>query len=427
MRIKNKSAILGLSLIATSFLIVGCGSSSSESLQTGDSALTGQLVDSFISKADYRCGDGKTGVTDINGSFSCQTFPVTFSIGGLKLGSINAFKADKLVFPQDLVGVDRNETNNSVVVAMAQFLQSCDTDKNPANGIDIDETIKANLEDINETFEAENLDAYETEYNITMVSEDEAQSHLEQTTQFVESVDKLAEHGKNLQGHEYAQDDKNITDALLTPATTLTQETKNTLSYMGNEERLAYDVYMTLYTYHQQNSGVEIKQLYNIATNGESQHIAAVQALVKKYISSLDEFNNTIPTTPVFDTTYATKSVSELPSGVYNVEAIQNLYDTLVEKGKQSEQDALEVGCMVEVTDIDDLDTDILTAQTNGADDIVQVFNFLRDGSYQHYQAFDNGLKNMGITDGCCSLGEEYCHPEYPKSANTQGKQKGRH
>ena len=46
----------------------------------------------------------------------------------------------------------------------------------------------------------------------------------------------------------------------------LTQEVKDSLAYMGNEERLAYDVYMNLYDYYQK-SGVEIKQLYNISTS----------------------------------------------------------------------------------------------------------------------------------------------------------------
>jgi len=52
--------------------------------------------------------------------------------------------------------------------------------------------------------------------------------------------------------------------------------------------------------------------------------------------------------------------------------------------------------------------------------DVVNAFEFLRYGSYSHYWAFDSGLKNMGVTDGCCILGDEYCHPEY--SDNNKGK-----
>jgi hypothetical protein len=108
-------------------------------------------------------------------------------------------------------------------------------------------------------------------------------------------------------------------------------------------------------------------------------------------------------------------SIEGIHPGVYPVEAIQELYDMLYDKGRQSEKDALEVGCMVEVVDIDDLDKYIGYAEASEAADVLDVFNFLRNGSYTHYWAFDSGLVNMGIVDGCCSLGTEWCHPEYPK------------
>ena len=193
---------------------------------------------------------------------------------------------------------------------------------------------------------------------------------------------------------------------------TLTQEAKDTIAYMGNEERLAHDVYMNLYNYWISN-GIEIKQLVNIAQNSETKHIEAVQGLVKKYNLTPDQLTNVI--NPVAD---MNTSVDQMPSGQYDVAEIQNLYDTLYAKGVNSAQDALEVGCMVEVTDINDLNNDITIAEASNADDVVEVFNFLRNGSYNHYWAFDKGLKNMGVTDGCCSLGSEWCHPEYP---NTQG------
>jgi hypothetical protein len=60
-------------------------------------------------------------------------------------------------------------------------------------------------------------------------------------------------------------------------------------------------------------------------------------------------------------------------------------------------------------------------ATTSNASDVLVVFDFLREGSYKHYWAFDNGLKNMGVSDGCCSLGTTYCHPEYPQSESGNG------
>jgi len=191
----------------------------------------------------------------------------------------------------------------------------------------------------------------------------------------------------------------------------LTQELKDSLAYMGNEERLAHDVYLNLYDYHNANNNDEIIQLQNIATRSETRHIGIVQDLVRQYNLSANDLT-------IVDEPVANSSVSQedMPRGKYDVAKIQELYDTLYAKGVQSRQDALEVGCMVEVTDIDDLDKYIGYAQNANAEDILEGFKFLREGSYNHYWAFDSGLKNMGISEGCCSLGDDYCHPEYPKN-----------
>ena len=183
---------------------------------------------------------------------------------------------------------------------------------------------------------------------------------------------------------------------------------------MGNEERLAYDVYNKLY-----ESFPTVNQLTNIATKSEIAHIQAVQLLVKKYISDYTEFTNI----DLEELGYKDAAVADMQAGTYDISELQNLYNALIEIGEESEQKALEVGCLVEVTDIDDLDRDIALAEDANATDVVVTFNFLRTASYAHYWAFDSGLKAMGITDGCCSIGIidgiDYCHPEYPQ--NGQG------
>ena len=194
------------------------------------------------------------------------------------------------------------------------------------------------------------------------------------------------------------------------PKYSLTQDNKNDLAFMGNEERLAYDVYMSLYDYHK-NRGDEIKQLYNISTKGETKHIQKVRDLINKYNITKDDLT-ILTTSPVSS---STTEQSALPSGKYDIDSIQNLYNTLSSKGKNSVKDALEVGCMVEVTDINDLNPKIEHAISSGAEDLEDAFVFLRDGSYNHYWSFDKGLKNIGIDSGCCSLGEYWCHKEYPQ------------
>ncbi len=195
--------------------------------------------------------------------------------------------------------------------------------------------------------------------------------------------------------------------AIDAPVSKLSQELTDTLAYMGNEERLAYDVYNALYDQY----GTE--QFTKIATNGEYQHITAVQELIQKYKLS-DDVNFTNIDLPALG--YINTPIEEMDAGRYDIAAIQKLYDDLVAQGSTSEIDALKVGCIIEVVDVNDLNRDIALAESEGATDIVTVFNFLRDGSYNHYWSFDKGLKNQNIVDGCCSLGTEYCHPEYPNT-----------
>jgi hypothetical protein len=193
-----------------------------------------------------------------------------------------------------------------------------------------------------------------------------------------------------------------------TPAVDLTEEQAETLAYMWNEEKLAKDVYLVLYQYWGEDA--QLKPLYNISTGSEVQHQATVQQLLEKY--DLDASQN--------DTVakgYDAEALAAIPAGSYTNTKVQELYDALYNKGTASKQAALEVGCMVEVTDIEDLDKDL--AVVEGIEDITKAFTFLRDGSYNHYWAFDQALKNMGVSDGCCSLGETYCKTaeEYPQSS----------
>ena len=184
----------------------------------------------------------------------------------------------------------------------------------------------------------------------------------------------------------------------------LTEEQKYALAYMWHEEKLAYDIYIVL------DANTPSQQLKNIASRSETKHMELVQDLVEKY-------NLDITRVTDYKAGYSQEVLESMPIGEYKIAKIQDLYNALYDKGINSLQDALEVGCMVEVTDIEDLDKYI--EQSKGAQDLIDTFNILRDGSYKHYWAFDNGLKNLGISNGCCSLGVidgiNYCHEEYPK------------
>ncbi len=197
-----------------------------------------------------------------------------------------------------------------------------------------------------------------------------------------------------------------VQSAIDSTPSTLSQELTNTLSYMGNEERLAYDVYNRLY----KEWGT--KQFTNIATKSEYKHIESVQKLIQKYkLNDKTQFTN-IDKTPL---SYINSKIEDMQAGIYDISKVQTLYDDLVSSGLNSQEEALKVGCTIEVVDIDDLDKYIKIAEDSNAQDVITVFNFLRDGSYKHYWAFDKGLKKIGFNDGCCTW-SQLCHTEYPQN-----------
>ena len=425
MSIKKGTTSIILSTAAMSMLLVGCGSSSST-----DSTTTGYFIDTAVQNAHYKTSSGKEGETDSQGKFEYKSGDnVTFSLGKLQLGTAIP-STDGLATPNNLS--DQNDT----VVLMLQTLQSLDSDGNVSNGITIaQETIdKLNgldteifFSDLNET----TLLTLNSTYDLGLDKNGDGNLDVNATEAIEHMNESVYEWNKSHSQENSKGAGFNLDDYL--PSPSLTQPLKDSLAYMGNEERLAHDVYLNLYDY-QQSNGIEIKQLYNIATNSESKHIAIVQSLVQRYAlnaTDLTDVNETV----VNDNNM---SATTMPRGVYDIQKIQDLYDSLYALGQNSQEDALKVGCMVEVTDIDDLDKYITQAQDSNATDIEAAFNTLRDGSYNHYWAFDKALKNIGVTNGCYYEGDTLLTNKegvYPQNENKQkgqgngqgnGKQKGR-
>ncbi|MRI84068.1 MAG: hypothetical protein C6I00_06575 [Nitratiruptor sp.] len=192
----------------------------------------------------------------------------------------------------------------------------------------------------------------------------------------------------------------------------LTPEQRYEVAYMYNEEKLAHDLYLALYERFSDESLA--KPLLNIGEGSETRHMEAVLGLGQKYDVNLSE---------EYMSPYDPELVTSLGDGEFAIGAIQALYDELYAKGSQSLQDALEVGCIVEVTDVVDLNKALEVAKDN--DDLTRVFTFLRQGSYNHYWAFDNALKQLGVAEGCCALGEEFCKSPEEFPASNRGAQGG--
>ena len=154
-------------------------------------------------------------------------------------------------------------------------------------------------------------------------------------------------------------------DGVSATDTVLSASEADGLVYMREEEKLAHDVYVTLYA----QWGLPVFD--NIA-NSEATHTAAIKTL-------LDIYGIADPA--------AGKGVGEFTNP-----DLQKLYDEFVAQGSQSLTDALKVGAAIEEVDIRDLQTRL--AKTSSAD-IKLVYNNLMRGSENHLQAFTTNLQRQ--------------------------------
>ncbi|MEN9503370.1 MAG: hypothetical protein RI964_2655 [Pseudomonadota bacterium] len=153
----------------------------------------------------------------------------------------------------------------------------------------------------------------------------------------------------------------------------LTASEIETLLFVREEEKMARDVYLTLY----ERWGDITFQ--NIALRAEQTHMERVKALL--------------------DAAGVADPVMNDAVGVFSSAQISNLYTSLVERGNQSLVEALQVGGFIEEFDIKDLQEAIAETQLGSNQTaLVQVYNNLMKGSRNHLRAFVTALVNQGIT-----------------------------
>ncbi len=139
----------------------------------------------------------------------------------------------------------------------------------------------------------------------------------------------------------------------------MTEEQKDMLFFIYQEEKVARDVYITLgKLYPNENTFASIQL-------SEQRHIDSARGLCEKYGVSID-------------------GVDEENVGDFVLPVLQELYDTCVAEGQKSLLDALKVGELIEITDIDDLEE----ASVGMPADVVNVFESLKEGSLSHLDAF---------------------------------------
>ncbi|KAF2955310.1 DUF2202 domain-containing protein [Marinitoga sp. 38H-ov] len=152
------------------------------------------------------------------------------------------------------------------------------------------------------------------------------------------------------------------------PVETLSASETNGLLQMREEEKLARDVYLTLYD----TWGIQI--FYNIA-RAEQIHMNIIKSILDKY--DIQD--------PITDYTI----------GVFNNEKLEKLYFDLIAESKNSVIDALKVGA--EIEDLDIYDLDMFLKETDNQD-IKLVYNNLKSGSENHMRAFMSQLDRYNAT-----------------------------
>lgn len=162
------------------------------------------------------------------------------------------------------------------------------------------------------------------------------------------------------------------------PKGVLTDEEKAGLLQMREEEKLARDVYAALFDKYNVS-------IFNNISKSEQTHTDAVALLLTRY--ALED--------PVTDDS----------RGVFKSSQMLSLYNSLLEKGYVSENEALLTGIEIEELDIYDLIQ--LEKQIDQNDDIASVYTNLKKGSRNHLRAFYKKISAAGLTYTAKYLSQE--------------------
>lgn len=154
--------------------------------------------------------------------------------------------------------------------------------------------------------------------------------------------------------------------AALTQTSDLFDDELSVLLKMKEEEKLAHDVYATLYAKWS-------NPVFSRISAAESNHMNAIIDLLQYYETA--------------DTTVAAV-------GVFQNEELQTLYNELVTTGSLSLEESFAIGALIEEMDIKDLQDGM---QGTANENILLVYENLKRGSRNHLRSFNRQLISLGI------------------------------
>jgi len=156
--------------------LASCGGGSGNDKKS-DTKTTGYFIDSPVKGINYECGDFR-GITDEKGAFSCETAPVTFKLGEMPIGTLISFTKDNKMYPQDLLGLSRDNFTDEKLIKLIRLIQSLDDDEDISKSINIKSEVStiftANLD-----FDKSMLEILAAPANGDLVSQDDAIKHLQ--------------------------------------------------------------------------------------------------------------------------------------------------------------------------------------------------------------------------------------------------------
>jgi len=180
----------------------------------------------------------------------------------------------------------------------------------------------------------------------------------------------------------------------------LSAEENESLLYMREEEKLARDVYLTLYEFFGTN-------IFNNIASAEQKHMDSMKRLLTKFRLEDPAIDDSIGafTNPVFSKFYENKTANE----------------------DISIKEAILTGILIEETDIMDIQKDIALTDNPAIQDVYE--NLLR-GSRNHLRAFVRKLESMGIVYEATVLDQSVADaivnsPTERGSSKRKGKGKG--
>lgn len=209
------------------------------------------------------------------------------------------------------------------------------------------------------------------------------------TSVWAQGWGKRSGNNRNGQGNRQGM---NQTTALQTPLSMVEAED---LTYMREEEKLARDVYLTLY----ERWGIQA--FSNIAAS-EQRHMDSLGRLIERY-GLVD---------PILRDQIGSFQNNELSS----------LYAELVAKGGKSAMDALKMGALIEDLDIGDL---MEALDRTEHPDVLSVYENLMRGSRNHLRAFYSLILQAGGTYQPQFISQEVLDAIVTSSTEKGGQGKG--